>query len=122
MASNSKWKNIQKRKNAQDAKRGKIFMKLAKEIYVAAKEGGADPEANSALRLVIEKAKGANMPNENIDRPLKKLRESKMEAVMKKSPMKATVPSRIAVMVECVTDNKNRTASNVRTAHYDRPH
>nr|WGD68683.1 YebC/PmpR family DNA-binding transcriptional regulator [Bacillus subtilis] len=86
------------------------------------KEGGADPEANSALRLVIEKAKGANMPNENIDRPLKKRGRAKMEAVMKKSPMKATVPSRIAVMVECVTDNKNRTASNVRTAHYDRPH
>lgn len=72
MAGHSKWKNIQRRKNAQDAKRGKIFMKLAKEIYVAAKEGGPDPESNASLRLVIDKAKNANMPNDNIDRAIKK--------------------------------------------------
>lgn len=67
-------------------------MKLAKEIYVAAKQGGADPEANSALRLVIEKAKGANMPNDNIDRALKKPQEARTAAATRKSPMKATVP------------------------------
>ncbi|KHF28071.1 Transcriptional regulatory protein PmpR [Anoxybacillus sp. BCO1] len=68
MAGHSKWKNIQRRKNAQDAKRGKLFMKLAKEIYVAAKMGGGDPTTNATLRLAIEKAKSANMPNENIER------------------------------------------------------
>ncbi|KAF1679454.1 MULTISPECIES: YebC/PmpR family DNA-binding transcriptional regulator [Bacillus] len=116
MAGHSKWKNIQKRKNAQDAKRGKIFMKLAKEIYVAAKEGGADPEANSALRLVIEKAKGANMPNENIDRAIKKAAGSLDGNSYEEITYEGYGPSGVAVMVECVTDNKNRTASNVRTA------
>lgn len=116
MAGHSKWKNIQKRKNAQDAKRGKIFMKLAKEIYVAAKEGGADPEANSALRLVIEKAKGANMPNENIDRAIKKAAGGQDGSSYEEITYEGYGPSGIAVMVECVTDNKNRTASNVRTA------
>ncbi|XOT29535.1 YebC/PmpR family DNA-binding transcriptional regulator [Bacillus subtilis subsp. subtilis] len=116
MAGHSKWKNIQKRKNAQDAKRGKIFMKLAKEIYVAAKEGGADPEANSALRPVIEKAKGANMPNENIDRAIKKAAGGQDGSSYEEITYEGYGPSGIAVMVECVTDNKNRTASNVRTA------
>ena len=72
MAGHSKWKNIQRRKNAQDARRGKIFMKLTKEIHVAAKQGGGDPESNPNLRMVIEKAKAANMPNENIERAIKK--------------------------------------------------
>lgn len=116
MAGHSKWKNIQKRKNAQDAKRGKIFMKLAKEIYVAAKEGGADPEANSALRLVVEKAKSANMPNENIDRAIQKASGSQNGNSYEEITYEGYGPSGIAVMVECVTDNKNRTASNVRAA------
>lgn len=116
MAGHSKWKNIQKRKNAQDAKRGKIFMKLAKEIYVAAKQGGADPEANSALRLVIEKAKGANMPNENIDRALKKAAGNQDGSSYEEIIYEGYGPSGVAVMVECLTDNKNRTATNVRTA------
>ncbi|QIW80858.1 YebC/PmpR family DNA-binding transcriptional regulator [Bacillus tequilensis] len=116
MAGHSKWKNIQKRKNAQDAKRGKIFMKLAKEIYVAAKEGGADPEANSALRLVVEKAKSANMPNENIDRAIQKASGSQDGNSYEEITYEGYGPSGIAVMVECVTDNKNRTASNVRAA------
>ena len=72
MAGHSKWKNIQRRKNAQDAKRGKVFMKLAKEIFVAAKIGGGDPETNPSLRLAIDKAKSSNMPNDNIDRAIKK--------------------------------------------------
>ncbi|MDP4525299.1 YebC/PmpR family DNA-binding transcriptional regulator [Bacillus halotolerans] len=116
MAGHSKWKNIQKRKNAQDAKRGKVFMKLAKEIYVAAKQGGADPEANSALRLVIEKAKGANMPNDNIDRALKKAAGSQDGSSYEEITYEGYGPSGVAVMVECLTDNKNRTATNVRTA------
>ncbi|MCI4137961.1 YebC/PmpR family DNA-binding transcriptional regulator [Bacillus vallismortis] len=118
MAGHSKWKNIQKRKNAQDAKRGKIFMKLAKDIYVAAREGGADPETNSALRLVIEKAKGANMPNENIDRAIQKAAGNQDGSSYEEITYEGYGPSGVAVMVECVTDNKNRTASNVRTAFH----
>ncbi|MCY8317793.1 YebC/PmpR family DNA-binding transcriptional regulator [Bacillus vallismortis] len=118
MAGHSKWKNIQKRKNAQDAKRGKIFMKLAKDIYVAAREGGADPETNSALRIVIEKAKGANMPNENIDRAIQKAAGNQDGSSYEEITYEGYGPSGVAVMVECVTDNKNRTASNVRAAFH----
>ncbi|MPQ26182.1 YebC/PmpR family DNA-binding transcriptional regulator [Bacillus paralicheniformis] len=116
MAGHSKWKNIQKRKNAQDAKRGKIFMKLAKKIYVAAKEGGPDPESNASLRLVIDKAKNANMPNDNIDRAIKKASGSQDGKSYEEITYEGYGPSGVAVMVECLTDNKNRTATNVRTA------
>ncbi len=88
MAGHSKWKNIQRRKNAQDAKRGKLFMKLAKEIYVAAKMGGGDPTTNATLRLAIEKAKSANMPNENIERAIKKQQATKNIHITKKFVMK----------------------------------
>ncbi|MBZ5214303.1 YebC/PmpR family DNA-binding transcriptional regulator [Bacillus paralicheniformis] len=116
MAGHSKWKNIQRRKNAQDAKRGKIFMKLAKEIYVAAKEGGPDPESNASLRLVIDKAKNANMPNDNIDRAIKKASGSQNGKSYEEITYEGYGPSGVAVMVKCLTDNKNRTATNVRTA------
>ncbi|MED1221232.1 YebC/PmpR family DNA-binding transcriptional regulator [Bacillus paralicheniformis] len=116
MAGHSKWKNIQRRKNAQDAKRGKIFMKLAKEIYVAAKEGGPDPESNASLRLVIDKAKNANMPNDNIDRAIKKASGSQGGKSYEEITYEGYGPSGVAVMVKCLTDNKNRTATNVRTA------
>ncbi|MGO4898362.1 YebC/PmpR family DNA-binding transcriptional regulator [Bacillus sp. GM2] len=116
MAGHSKWKNIQRRKNAQDAKRGKIFMKLAKEIYVAAKEGGPDPESNASLRLVIDKAKNANMPNDNIDRAIKKASGSQDGKSYEEITYEGYGPSGVAVMVNCLTDNKNRTATNVRTA------
>src|SRR5690625_2111326 len=72
MAGHSKWHNIQRRKGAQDAKRGKIFMRHAKFIYTAAKQGGGDPDMNPALRAAIDKAKADNMPNDNIDRAIKK--------------------------------------------------
>ncbi|WMW46165.1 YebC/PmpR family DNA-binding transcriptional regulator [Bacillus paralicheniformis] len=116
MAGHSRWKNIQRRKNAQDAKRGKIFMKLAKEIYVAAKEGGPDPESNASLRLVIDKAKNANMPNDNIDRAIKKASGSQDGKSYEEITYEGYGPSGVAVMVKCLTDNKNRTATNVRTA------
>lgn len=116
MAGHSKWKNIQRRKNAQDAKRGKIFMKLAKEIYVAAKEGGPDPESNASLRLVIDKAKNANMANDNIDRAIKKASGSQDGKSYEEITYEGYGPSGVAVMVKCLTDNKNRTATNVRTA------
>lgn len=116
MAGHSKWKNIQRRKNAQDAKRGKIFMKLAKEIYVAAKEGGPDPESNASLRLVIDKAKNANMPNDNIDRAIKKASGNQDGKSYEEITYEGYGPSGVAVMVKCLTDNKNRTATSVRTA------
>lgn len=116
MAGHSKWKNIQRRKNAQDAKRGKIFMKLAKEIYVAAKDGGADPDTNPALRLVVDKAKAANMPNDNIDRAIKKATGDADGAQYEVVTYEGYGPGGVAVMVKSLTDNKNRTASSVRHA------
>jgi YebC/PmpR family DNA-binding regulatory protein len=116
MAGHSKWKNIQRRKNAQDAKRGKLFMKLAKEIYVAAKMGGGDPGTNASLRLVIEKAKAANMPNENIERAIKKATGNQEHTNYEEIKYEGYGPGGVAVMVTCLTDNKNRTASNVRVA------
>ena len=116
MAGHSKWKNIQKRKNAQDQKRGKIFMKLAKDIYVAAKEGGADPEMNPSLRLAIDKAKANNMPNDNIDRAIKKATGNLDGVTYEDGFYEGYGPAGTAVMVEILTDNKNRTAADVRHA------
>jgi YebC/PmpR family DNA-binding regulatory protein len=116
MAGHSKWKNIQRRKNAQDAKRGKLFMKLAKEIYVAEKTGGGDPAANPSLRLVIEKAKAANMPGENIERAIKKATGNQEHTNYEEIRYEGYGPGGVAVMVVCLTDNKNRTAANVRSA------
>lgn len=116
MAGHSKWKNIQNRKNAQDAKRGKIFQKLAKEIYVAAKSGGGDPDTNPALRLVVEKAKSANMPNDNIKRAIDKASGNQEAENYEEIIYEGYGPGGAAVMVSCLTDNKNRTASNVRHA------
>ncbi|GIN22658.1 MAG TPA: YebC/PmpR family DNA-binding transcriptional regulator [Bacillus bacterium] len=116
MAGHSKWKNIQNRKNAQDAKRGKVFQKLAKEIYVAAKSGGGDPDTNPALRLVIEKSKSANMPNDNIKRAIDKAAGNQDAEHYEEIIYEGYGPGGAAVMVTCLTDNKNRTASNVRHA------
>ncbi|WP_349408009.1 YebC/PmpR family DNA-binding transcriptional regulator [Pseudalkalibacillus sp. SCS-8] len=116
MAGHSKWKNIQRRKNAQDAKRGKIFMKLAKDLYVAAKEGGGDPETNPALRLVMDKAKAANMPNENIERAIKKATGTLEGVNYEEIVYEGYGAGGVAVMVEILTDNKNRTAAEVRHA------
>ncbi|MFD1705561.1 YebC/PmpR family DNA-binding transcriptional regulator [Siminovitchia sediminis] len=116
MAGHSKWKNIQRRKNAQDAKRGKIFQKLAKEIYVAAKSGGGDPDTNPALRLVVDKAKSANMPNDNIKRAIDKATGNQGAENYEEIVYEGYGPGGAAVMVTCLTDNKNRTASNVRHA------
>ncbi|QEA58574.1 YebC/PmpR family DNA-binding transcriptional regulator [Leuconostoc koreense] len=115
MSGHSKWHNIQGRKNAQDAKRGKIFQKIAHDLYVAAKAGGADPDMNASLRLVVEKAKAANMPKENIQRALDKAsgaNGAKFEEVTYEGYGTAGV----AVLVEASTDNINRTVSSVRNS------
>ncbi len=114
MAGHSKWKNIAHRKGKQDAARGKIFTKLSKEIIIAAKEGGGDPEANAKLRLAIAKAKEQNMPNDNIDRVIKKA-TGELEGVnYEEIVYEGYGPAGIAVYVEIVTDSRNRAAADMR--------
>jgi YebC/PmpR family DNA-binding regulatory protein len=116
MAGHSKWANIRFRKGAQDAKRGKIFTKLIREITVAARMGGGDSAANARLRTAIDKGLGQNMPKDKIERAIKKgtgeLEGESFEEVV----YEGYGPNGVAVMVECATDNKNRTVSEVRHA------
>lgn len=116
MSGHSKWANTKHRKGKQDAKRAKIFTKLARYITVATREGGADPTYNAALATAIEKAKAENMPNDNIDRAIKTglggLNGQSFETIT----YEAYGPCGTAFMVQCLTDNKNRTAADVR--HY----
>ncbi|WP_181349702.1 YebC/PmpR family DNA-binding transcriptional regulator [Thalassobacillus sp. CUG 92003] len=116
MAGHSKWSNIKRRKGAQDAKRGKLFMKLAREIYMAARQGGGDPETNPNLRLAIDKAKANNMPNDNIDRAVKKATGDLSGVNYEDFVYEGYGPGGVAVMVKVLTDNKNRTAADVRHA------
>jgi len=116
MAGHSKWANIQHRKGAQDKKRGKLFTKLIRDVTVAARTGGGDPDANPGLRLAIEKAKSQSMPKENIERAIKRgsgeLEGSDYEEII----YEGYGPGGVAVMVECLTDNRNRTVADVRHA------
>lgn len=116
MAGHSKWKNIQHRKGAQDARRGKIFTKIAKLITIAAKESGGDPESNAKLRLVLSKAKAANMPKDNIERAIKKGTGGADGVNYTEKVYEGYGPSGVAVLVECLTDNVNRTVGDVRFA------
>ena len=116
MAGHSKWHNIQRRKGAQDAKRGKIFMRHAKFIYTAAKQGGGDPDMNPTLRTAIEKAKADNMPNDNIERAIKKATGTLDGASYEEVTYEGYGPGGVAVIVHVLTDNRNRTASEVRHA------
>lgn len=114
MAGHSKWKNIQHRKGRQDALKGKIFAKLAREIYVAARSGDKDPANNHQLRLVIAKARSQNMPNENIERAIKKASGSGEAQNFEAITYEGYGPGGTAVMVEALTDNRNRTAADIR--------
>jgi len=116
MAGHSKWSNIKRRKYAQDAKRGKIFMRHARYIYVAAKEGGGDPEMNPSLRLAIDKAKADNMPNDNIERAIKKATGTLEGSNFEEVTYEGYGPGGVAVIVHSLTDNRNRTAAEVRHA------
>lgn len=116
MAGHSKWANIQHRKGAQDKKRGKIFTKLVKEITVAARMGGGDINSNPRLRLAIDKALGQSMPKDNIERAIKR-GTGDMEGVnYEEIRYEGYGPGGVAVMVDCMTDNKNRTVGEVRHA------
>ena len=115
MSGHSKWSTIKRKKGAIDAERGKVFAKLAKEIYVAAKSGDTDPANNSALRMVIEKAKGENMPKSNIENAIAKAKNKASGENYEAIRYEGYGPGGIAIMIDCLTDNKNRTASFVRS-------
>ncbi|WOO89649.1 YebC/PmpR family DNA-binding transcriptional regulator [Mollicutes bacterium LVI A0078] len=115
MAGHSKWKNIQHRKGRQDAARSKEFQKLAKEIYVAAKSGGDSLESNAGLRLAVDKAKSKSMPKDNIERAIAKATGSQNGENYDEVRYEGYGAGGVAIMVDCLTDNLNRTASSVRS-------
>jgi YebC/PmpR family DNA-binding regulatory protein len=116
MAGHSKWANIQHRKGAQDKKRGKLFTKLIREIAIAARVGGGDLAANPRLRLAVDKAKGQSMPKDNIERAIKRGSGDLDGADYVEIRYEGYGPGGTAVMVDCMTDNKNRTVAEVRHA------
>ena len=115
MSGHSKWSTIKRKKGAADAERGKVFAKLAKEIYVAAKSGDADPNNNSQLRMVIEKAKAENMPKSNIQNAIDKAKSKGNGENYEQVRYEGYGPSGMAIMIDCLTDNRNRTAGFVRS-------
>lgn len=116
MAGHSKWANIQYRKGAQDKKRGKLFTKLIREITVAARMGGGDLDANPRLRLAVDKAKGQSMPKDNIERAIKRGSGELGGDDYQEIRYEGYGPGGTAVMVDCMTDNRNRTVAEVRHA------
>lgn len=116
MAGHSKWSKIKNSKGAADQQRGKVFQKFSKDIYVAAKEGGPDPSSNPALRLKIEKAKAANMPNDIINRALQKATSTGEGENYEEVYYEGYGPNGVAVLVEVLTNNRNRSATNIRVA------
>ncbi|MCI9099825.1 MAG: YebC/PmpR family DNA-binding transcriptional regulator, partial [Lachnospiraceae bacterium] len=116
MSGHSKFANIKHKKEKNDAKKGKIFTVIGREIVVAVKEGGADPENNSRLRDVIAKAKANNMPNDTIERGIKKAAGDASADNYEYVTYEGYGPNGIAIIVDALTDNKNRTAGNVRSA------
>lgn len=116
MSGHSKWSTIKRKKEKTDGQKGKIFTKIGREIAVAIKEGGPDPNANSKLKDAIAKAKANNMPNDNIDRAIKKAAAGNDESNYENNMYEGYGPSGVAVIVETLTDNKNRTAGDLR--HY----
>jgi YebC/PmpR family DNA-binding regulatory protein len=116
VAGHSKWANIQHRKRAVDAKRGKIFTRINRELFVAAREGGGDPETNPRLRLAIDKANAANMPKDTIERAIKKATGDLEGVHYEEIRYEGYAQGGVAVLVECMTDNRNRTVAEVRHA------
>ncbi|MCC6298069.1 MAG: YebC/PmpR family DNA-binding transcriptional regulator [Anaerolineales bacterium] len=117
MSGHSKWSTIKRKKGAADAKRGAIFTRLAREIVIAAREGGSDVDSNFRLRLAVDKARAENMPKDNIERAIKRgAGEDKDSAAFESIMYEGYAPHGVAVMVEAVTDNRNRTVSDLRHA------
>lgn len=115
MSGHSKWSTIKRKKGAIDAARSKVFQKLAKELFVAAKSGDLDPANNAALRMVVEKAKAENMPKANIESAIQKAANKGASENYESVRYEGYGPSGIAIMIDCLTDNKNRTAGFVRS-------
>lgn len=116
MAGHSKWANIKHRKAAQDKKRGKVWTKLIREVTIAAREGGGDPNANPRLRLAMDKAFGANMPRDTVERAIKRGAGADELENFEEIRYEGYGPGGTAVMVDCMTDNRHRTAADVRHA------
>ncbi|MBQ0114242.1 MAG: YebC/PmpR family DNA-binding transcriptional regulator [Bacteroidales bacterium] len=114
MSGHNKWSTIKRKKGALDAKRSKIFSKIIKDITVAVKEGGPDPEANARLRLAVQNAKGANMPKDTLQRAISKANDKGTASLMEVN-FEGYAPHGIAIFVECLTDNNNRTVASVRS-------
>ena len=116
MSGHSKWSTIKRKKGAIDAERSKVFQKLAKELYVAAKSGDTDPNNNAALRMVIEKAKAENMPKSNIQNAIDKAKTKGNSENFEAVRYEGYGPGGMALIIDCLTDNRNRTASFVRSS------
>ena len=115
MSGHSKWSTIKRKKGANDAKRGAIFTRLAREIAIAAREGGGDIEANFTLRLAVDRARANNMPKDNIERAIKRgTGEDKSAAELEQIMYEGYGPSGVALIINCVTDNRNRTVAELR--------
>ncbi len=114
MSGHSKWKTIQHKKGANDAKRGKLFSRLSKEILVVARAGGGDLDTNASLKTLVTKAKSANMPNDNIDRAIKKGTGELESAALEELDYEGYAAGGVALIVKALTDNKNRAASDIR--------
>ncbi len=114
MAGHSKWANIQHRKKRQDAKRGKLFTKLIREVLIAARIGGPDPDANFRLRAAMDKAMGGNVPKDTIDRAIKKAAGDAELSNIEEVRYEGYGPGGIAVMADCMTNNRNRTVAEIR--------
>ena len=115
MSGHSKWSTIKRKKGLADAKRGAAFTKLSREIVIAAREGGSDPDTNFRLRLAIDKARNGNMPKDNIERSIKRgAGEDKDSVVFEEVTYEGYAPKGVAVIMECLTENKNRTVAEIR--------
>ena len=114
MSGHSKWSTIKRKKAATDAKRGQIFTKLGKELAIAAREGGPDPEVNFKLRLVMDKAKAANMPKDNIDRAIRRGAGLEKGAILEEITYEGYGPHGVALLILVVTDNRNRAVADIR--------
>jgi YebC/PmpR family DNA-binding regulatory protein len=115
MSGHSKWATIKRKKGAADAKRGQVFTRLTRELVLAAREGGGDPDTNFRLRLAVDKARSQNMPKDNIERAIKRgTGESKDGAEFEQVIYEGYAPNGVALMIECVTENRNRTVAEVR--------
>ena len=115
MSGHSKWSTIKRKKAATDAKRGQLFTRLGREISIAAREGGGDPDINFNLRLAIDRARAANMPKDNIERAIKRgTGESKEGGILEEIYYEGYGPHGVAMMIYCVTDNRNRAVADIR--------